>query len=255
MSQATPQQTTAPAQRAATLPQGHETMSSALPDAERYHRWILEVLARDVRGGALLEIGPGYGQYTQALAGRVDRLVAADVSEACAAGIHGIAPHVEGRVADLADPGFAGAVGRAAFDHAVCLNVLEHLEDDAAALARIGEALRPGGALLLLVPAHPALYGPMDAHAGHFRRYTRRDLAGKLARAGFASRLAYFNPLGGLGWWVNARLFRPATLSEPSVNRQILLFDRFVLPLSRALDPLTRGFFGQSLWAVARRPG
>lgn len=237
-------------------PKGHQTMSSALPEARNYHRWILDRLRRRLRrGGTLLEIGPGYGQYTPELAGMAHRLVAVD----CDAQVFGegaIWPeNVELKVADLGDPGFPASVGEAAFDQVVCLNVLEHLEDDVEALRRISAALRPGGDLLLLVPAHPGLYGPMDRLAGHFRRYTRRELGKKLAAAGFEIlENHYFNPLGGLGWWFNARCLRPRELSDDIVNRQILFFDRFVQPASRLFDPLTRGFFGQSLWAVARKP-
>jgi SAM-dependent methyltransferase len=237
-------------------PAGLDTMSSAMPDAVKYHRWILQVLRRHVRGGPLLEVGPGYGQYTGVLAGWVSRLLAVDLSPTCIDDLRALAPNVEARVADLADDIFVETVGKRCFDHVVCLNVLEHVEEDVRALVRLREVLRPGGVLLLLVPAHSELYGPMDRLAGHFRRYTKRTLAERLARSGFAAEsLRYFNPVGAVGWWVNARFFRPRSLSDDAVNRQILLFDRYVLPISRALDPLTRALFGQSLWAVARPRG
>ena len=63
----------------------------------------------------------------------------------------------------------------------------------------------------------------------------------------------YINPIGAIGWWVNAKIIRPKGLSVPLVNRQIIIYDRFVQPVSQLLDPLTRRFFGQSLWAVGRR--
>ena len=132
---------------------------------------------------------------------------------------------------------------------------MEHIAEDGLALKNIRDCLRPGGCLLLVVPAHPALFGPMDALAGHWRRYTRQGLTEKLLAGGFMPReLYYLNPLGGLGWWVNAKLFKPRTLSDASVNRQILWFDRYIQPLSRLLSPVTRAFFGQSLWALARKP-
>jgi hypothetical protein len=113
--------------------------------------------------------------------------------------------------------------------------------------------LVPGGRLLLLVPACPALYGDLDRLAGHHRRYRRRDLARLAAALPCRVRLLeHFNPLGGLGWWLN-RFRRHRDLDSRGVNRQIVLFDRFLVPLSRALDPLTRNIFGQSLICVLEK--
>lgn len=235
-------------------PVGLQTMSSALPDAVHYHRWILKQIEPWMRGAAL-EVGSGYGQYTRHLARHVKTLLAVDCDAECVARLQEMPPNVSATVADLMDPNFAHQTGKAAYDVAVCLNVLEHLEDDVSVLHRLGQALKPGGRLVLLVPAHPGLYGPMDALAGHFRRYTRRSMRRCLRAAGFQTLLLrYFNPLGGVGWWLNAKLVRPRHLSDPRVNWQILWYDRYVQPLSRLLDPLTRRFFGQSLWAIAQRP-
>jgi len=234
------------------------TMSSALPDAVNYHAWILEVLGRWIGPGPLLEVGPGYGQYTRAIAPKVERVTAVDCDPVCVQRLRGTIGNVEARVGDITDPDLAVRLGAGAFETVVCLNVLEHIEKDATVLRFLRRVLRPEGRLLLVVPAHPALYGPMDRLAGHYRRYTRSVLRQKLVAAGFTVvLLRYFNPLGGLAWWVNSRLFKPKGLSDPLINRQIMLFDRFVQPISRRIDPLTRGFFGQSLWAVAtpRRAG
>ncbi len=239
----------------ASLPivSGFQTMSSALPDAVNYHRWIVDLMRPYLRGN-VLEVGFGYGQYTRHLAGLAGTLVAADIDPDCLALQASLPPNVQLRLANLASDDFAGLVGAGAHDVAVCLNVLEHVEDDLQALRGLRDALRPGGRLLLLVPAHAALYGPMDRLAGHYRRYSRRELRRTLSHVGLAPQaLRYVNPLGGLGWWLNAWLAHPRTLSDASINRQILWFDRYVQPLSRWLTPLTARFFGQSLWAVSQR--
>jgi len=228
-------------------------MSSALPDAVNYHRWILDLVRAYVRG-RLLEVGFGYGQYTRAMAELVDELVAVDVDPECLGIQDSLPANAELMVADLSRDDFVGRVGEARYDVSVCLNVLEHVEDDVAALVRLRASLRTGGHLLLLVPAHPALYGPMDKMAGHCRRYGRALLGERFERAGLGLReLKYVNPLGGVGWWFNARFGRPEGLSDPAINRQILWFDRYVQPVSRLVTPLTAGLFGQSLWAVGVR--
>jgi SAM-dependent methyltransferase len=235
-------------------PTGFSTMSSAMPEAVNYHRWLLGLIRPWLEGRAL-EVGFGYGQYTAELARHLKELVAVDCDPACVARLRRPS-NVVAVVADLTDPDFARQVGGGAFDVVVCLNVLEHLADDAGVLRQFAQVLRPGGRLLLIVPAHPRLYGPMDALAGHFRRYTRAGLGRLLTDTGFLCRaLRYVNPLGAIGWWVNAKIIRPRDLSAPLVNKQILWYDRYVQPVSRWLDPVTRRFFGQSLWAVAERPG
>ncbi len=136
----------------------------------------------------------------------------------------------------------------ATLDSIVCLNVLEHIEDDAGALANARQILAPsGGRLVLLVPAHPGLYGPLDRKVGHLRRYTRAGLERALRAAGFrVETLRWFNASGMPGWWLNSRLLGRDRL--PAI--QVSAFDvisRIALPLERWIGPPT----GLSLFAVA----
>lgn len=71
------------------------------------------------------------------------------------------------------------------FDTICAFEVLEHIEDDAAALAEWYGKLRPGGSLILSVPAWQARFAAADRIAGHFRRYEPRAMREKLERAGF----------------------------------------------------------------------
>ena len=64
------------------------------------------------------------------------------------------------------------------------INVIEHIADDVAALAQLRELLRPGGKLVIFVPAFPMLYSEMDRRIGHFRRYRLTALASATERAG-----------------------------------------------------------------------
>ena len=108
------------------------------------------------------------------------------------------------------------------------LNVLEHIEDDQAALGDFYEALRPGGKLVIYVPAFMVLHGAFDRRIGHFRRYTRRDLAEKLETAGFVvSRTVYSDTLGYFAA-LEHRFIGPA---DGALNRSALIvYDRFVFP-------------------------
>jgi hypothetical protein len=98
-----------------------------------------------------------------------------------------------------------------------------------------------------------ALYNDLDRLAGHCRRYTTARLRRILTDQPVEIvKLRYMNPIGGIGWWLNS-FTRPGSLDSRSVNAQIRLFDRYAVPISRALDPLFRSFFGQSAICVARR--
>lgn len=139
-----------------------------------------------------LDIGGGNGFVGAMIAGLGHRVVLIEPGEAGAAFARerGIAEVVQASIVDLdVRPGSVGAIGM--FD------VLEHIEDDAGALRRLGEMLTAGGKIYLTVPSHRWLWSSADVQAGHFRRYTRRQLVGVLKRAGFEVELAsyFFWPL------------------------------------------------------------
>lgn len=86
--------------------------------------------------------------------------------------------------------------GDARFDLITMFDVLEHIDDDAAALTALSERLRPGGRLLLTVPAYDWMWSPHDERLHHYRRYTSARLSRLLAESGWsASYLSYFNTL------------------------------------------------------------
>jgi SAM-dependent methyltransferase len=110
-------------------------------------------------------------------------------------------------------------------DTVVCLNVLEHVEDDLQGLRNIHGALTPGGRAIILVPQDQKLYGPLDAALGHFRRYSKEELRGRMEQAGFrVDAILDFNRISRPGWYLNGKVFRRAKLGR----YQLRLFDRLV---------------------------
>ncbi|HKC24311.1 MAG TPA: bifunctional glycosyltransferase/class I SAM-dependent methyltransferase, partial [Thermoanaerobaculia bacterium] len=133
-------------------------------------------------------------------------------------------------------------------DTIVCLNVLEHIEDDASTLRDFARVLPPGGHLALLVPALPALYGTLDQHLNHFRRYSADELRSKVTEAGFAvDTVRFLNRPGVFGWWLNSRVLKRKVLP----SRQLSAF-RFLLPLL-ALEEKSPPSFGMSLLVLATK--
>jgi len=144
-------------------------------------------------------------------------------------------------------------------------DVLEHIDDDVGALRALREALRPGGALVLTVPAHPSLYDEMDELACHRRRYRRADLRRVIDQAGLEVRLIshFMSPLVpalAVVRWAGrvARFTRERAVERreaefrviPGLNAAV----RGVLALERIVMRLTSLPFGSSIVAVAARP-
>ncbi|MGH7699132.1 MAG: class I SAM-dependent methyltransferase [Gemmatimonadales bacterium] len=224
-------------------PVGAETLER-LAGAGRYNRWMFDRLRRWV-GSRVLEVGSGIGNLSEFLVHR-DRLVLTDTRPEYLERLRerfGARPNVA--VARLYLPGDDTALGGERFDTVICLNVLEHVEDDSGSLAALHRLLTPAGRLILLVPALPALYGTLDDALGHHRRYTRAELAAKFAATGFRRRhLEYFNLAGIPGWWFTGRVLRRRVLPSGSLR----LYDALV-PLFR-LERLLPWRVGQSLIAV-----
>jgi SAM-dependent methyltransferase len=218
--------------------------------AKNYFAWQAR-LVLPYLGQRVVEVGSGIGNFTGLLLGR-ELVVAVDLDPAALGELrsrYGERENLRAVLCDATGPRFA-EVARLAPDSCVCLNVLEHMADDGAALRNMAEILPPGGMVVLLVPAFPALYGPIDRNLGHFRRYTRRALVAAVGRAGLAPRrLGYVNLAGWFGWWWNARVAGREEQSEA----QIAAFDRWVVPVVSRLEELAPVPFGQSLLAVMER--
>ncbi len=130
------------------------------------------------------------------------------------------------------------------FDAIVYIDVLEHIDDDRAEFARAFARLRPGGRLCILCPAHNYFYSPFDAAIGHFRRYDKRMFRALSERAPL--RLEYLDSVGMLASAANKLLLRQSYPNE----RQILLWDRWLVRTSRWIDPLLMRHLGKSILGV-----
>lgn len=144
--------------------------------------------------GTVLELGCGQGSFGARLAARASYLGVEPDQLAASVATGRIAPR--GGTVVLGDQHAVPA--GSSYDLVCAFEVLEHLEDDAAMLDVWAGFVRPGGHLLISVPAWPSRFGPMDEHAGHYRRYTPQGLTQLLAAAGLdpVSIQVYGWPLG-----------------------------------------------------------
>lgn len=216
-----------------------------------YNRWLHDRFEAWL-GSRVLEVGSGVGNQTRFFADR-ERVIASDIEPHYVRELlNRFEKQGSVRVASFRFPlteKDRADLERERIDTIVCLNVLEHIEDDAGTLADFLRVLQPGGHLALLVPALPALYGTLDENLRHYRRYEKGALATLVARAGFAvESVRYLNRPGVLGWWLNSRLLRRRVLPR----RQLGAF-KWVMPLLRA-EEKTEPSFGMSLLVLARKP-
>jgi SAM-dependent methyltransferase len=206
--------------------------------------------------GEVLEVGAGIGGTTRVLCD--DPML---LRWTCLEPDFRMASALMGRVREL--PGAAAIdvrVGTLAdleasrrFDCILYIDVLEHIEDDAAEMARAAARLRPGGRIVVLAPAHEALYSEFDASVDHYRRYDRPTLRRAMPReAGLAcERLIYLDSVGLLLSLANRVFLRRAM---PTMQN-ILFWDRVCVPLSRVVDRWMGHRVGKTVLGVWRREG
>ena len=232
-----------------------DRLSEALRDQEQampgFARWMYRSVRGDL-GATVLDAGAGIGTFTEILVRDRRRVVVLETEPQFVASIRerfatneSVSVH-EGDLTDTTTFAHIPTV-----DSVLCLNVLEHVDDDVAAMRNLLDKTRPGGKMVALVPAYPWLFNRMDAAVGHYRRYGKTEFVERLERAGWTvERVFRFNAFGIPGWFLGGSVLRRSTPGRSLYK----LFDTLV-PLFSVLErTLVRGLFGLSLVAVCRRP-
>jgi glycosyltransferase involved in cell wall biosynthesis len=216
-----------------------------------YNRWLHERFEHFL-GDRILEVGSGVGNQTRFFIDDRERIVASDIEPHYVRELtsrYGERSNV--RIASYRFP--LDAASRAELRHdridtIVCMNVLEHIEDDVATLTDFAAVLPTDGRLVLLVPSLKALYGTLDQHLNHHRRYDQDELSGKLAAGGFTiDTMRFLNRVAVPGWWLNSRVLRRKVLPKGQLR-----FFRWIMPLLR-LEEKHPPRFGLSLLVLARK--
>jgi hypothetical protein len=144
----------------------------------------------------------------------------------------------------------AALTSERSFDTIIYIDVLEHIEHDKEELALASKHLRPNGRLIVLSPAHQWLYSPFDKAIGHFRRYTKNSLR-RLEPPGLVlQQLRCLDAVGMLASLANRLLLKK---SLPAL-KDILFWDRWLVPCSEIIDPLFGFCVGKTIFAVWHKP-
>lgn len=132
-------------------------------------------------------------------------------------------------------------------------NVLEHIENDLAILQDLNRNLKPGGYLVIYVPAFEILFSKLDDRVGHYRRYTKRDLLEKLKIAGFDVELIEYSDSLGFFVTILLKLVKFSFSPNSSTSKLMRFYDRLFVPLSVFADSLFfKHIVGKNIFAVAR---
>lgn len=230
---------------------GRQTLQRLETD-EEYGQWIYDRVGGSL-GASVVEIGSGMGALGRFLADRAKVYLTDLRSDYFAALVERFQGHsnVHVRQVDVLDP--PAELLEQGFESAVSCNCIEHIEDDVTAIRNMGRMVRPGGKVVVLVPAFQALMSPLDYNLGHYRRYTTRSLSERFRLAGLeVEEASYLNFVGCVGWFVAGRVFRQGTIRPAHVT-----LHKFVQPIARAIEKhifRERPPFGLSVIVTGRRP-
>ncbi len=220
-----------------------------LSRAPRYNAWMAEVV-RAYCGERVLEIGSGVGNLTKHLIPR-SLYTVSDINPGYLRSLEALEedrPYLHVSYCDVTQGESFPRVAEG-YDTVICLNVIEHVEDDRAALGNIRDSLAPGGKAIILVPQGPGNFGTLDTVLGHVRRYTDESLRALAADCALeVEEMVPFNRSGSPAWFLNGKILKRHT------------FGLFQIWMLNVLTPLFRAVDGVlplpplSLIAVLRKP-
>ena len=220
----------------------------ALESAQRYNRWIAD-LTLPFLGDDPLEIGSGIGVSAELwLDAGLSAITTTELDPDSLVRLHerfDSDPRVRITTMDLEDAPGANHTA------VVALNVLEHIEDDSGALRGAARLVRPGGHIVIFVPAFPFAAGRFDRLIGHYRRYTIDTISRAFAEAGIdVASVRYVNAPGLVAWFLGVRVLGLVPGDGPLLRA----WDRLVVPVARKLEARWCPPFGQSVLAIGRTP-
>lgn len=208
-----------------------------------YNKWLVGRMKKHIKGD-ILEVGAGIGNITP-LISKFGTVWAIDINRMYLSRLK--KKKFKAGFGDIEKGSYF--FGNKKFDTVISTNVLEHIENDEKALKNMSRLLKKGGKMVLLVPAGKFAYGELDKNLGHFRRYSKSELVGKVRNTGLKVEKARFlNFLGIFGWFVNGRILRRKILPK----KQMKLFDIFARPLL-TFEKFIKFPVGLSLLAIARK--
>ena len=212
--------------------------------ALNYNRYLCDVVRRHDPGeGPVIDFGAGTGTFSGCVSDDRSRVLCVESDIALRAQLKAAGYQAVETVLDIPDESTA---------YVYSLNVLEHVADDAAVIRELARRIRPGGRLLLYLPAFDLLYSSMDRKVGHHRRYTRAGASALLAETGLTIVMARYEDF--LGFFATLAFKWTDQRSSGDIDaRALVLYDRWMFPVSRMLSCVFGRWIGKNLLLVAEK--
>lgn len=231
-------------------PIGEKTLD-LLSSVESYNEWTFELIEPFI-GNVILEAGCGKGTFTSRII-KKGKVAACDISGSYLNKVEQAYKDNPNLIAvvnwDLNDSSGLQKFGNINFDTIICLDVIEHIKDDDKVLTNFNRLLPVGGILILKVPAVKAIYGSLDEHLGHYRRYSKKEIRTKVLQHGFEIlKQRYLNVIGIFGWYLNGVIFRKSIIPI----QQLKTYEKLV-PFLRFIEGIFPPPLGQSLFLICRK--
>lgn len=229
---------------------GTDTLE-VISEAKEFNEWMYQIIKPHCKGN-ILEVGSGIGNISQFFLEDGADISLSDIETS-------YFPQLKEKFADkknlkgihlldLSDKNLEKVHPEMieAYDTIFALNVVEHIPDHEQAMKNALKMLRPGGKVVILVPAFQSLFNGFDEQLDHQRRYTRKSLTMLLEGAGFkVIHKQYYNAMGVLGWFVSGNILKKKMIP----GGQMKLYNSLV-PLWKVLDFFTQKIIGLSVVQV-----
>lgn len=215
----------------------------AFNEAKNYNNYVISLISRCAKPNAsVVDFGAGLGVFSVPLKKKYNIIcVETDPAMKKVLSSYGLT------VTDDLETVLDGSI-----DFIFSCHVLEHIEDDLATIKMWHRKLIDGGKLFVYLPAFNMLYSSMDKKVGHFRRYSRAEIAKKLSKGGFLVSEVRYSESAGFAASLYNKYFGH---QDGSLDKTMLkIYDRVLFPLGRIFDALTRGLlFGKNVYAFAEK--
>ncbi len=232
---------------------GNDTLE-VISDAVNFNTWMFETI-KPYCSGNILEVGSGIGNISQFFIDDNFDISLSDLSNDYFKLLEdrfGGNKNLKGVFTlDFAEKELESKYPQliGMFNTVFALNVLEHVPDHEQSIKNCYSLLKPGGNLVILVPAFQSLYNKFDAAMEHQRRYTPKSLKKVMSIPGFKiMHTQFFNVIGIMGWYMSGKLMQKKTIP----GGQMRLYDKLV-PLWKIADFILGRFWGLSVICVAQK--
>ena len=227
---------------------GFQTLE-VISRADKFNKWMYDTILPFCHGN-ILEIGSGIGNISRLFIENGYSITLSDTDEFYFDQLKKKFKETKIASIDLVDENFTSKYNHLfqGFDTLIFLNVLEHINNDRLAIENCKQFLKPGGSLVILVPAYSFLYSQMDKELHHYRRYTAKKLSALVSEKKFIiKKVFYFNALGIFAW-IYGKVFKLNTI--PLKNMK--LFSELV-PIAKLVDKILFRKTGLSVILVAQK--